>query len=312
MAAAIRVVYMGTPEFAVQPLAKLLESEDFCVPLVITQKDKRRHRGKLLPCPVKEYALSKGVCVYETDQINSQEALDAIRGVNPDFLVVTAFGQILKEELLASYPDRILNIHASLLPKYRGASPIHWALLDGEKVTGISIMLVERGLDSGDVLYQLDCPIHQNDDYLSLSDSLSELGAKALLHTLTHYDGLYPQRSKQNPDHASFTHRITKDMGHLDFTKTALEIDQQRRGLIHWPGIYFYYKGELVKLHDFDIIDKYNDMEPGWIFDITKDGLLVNCKDRCLVLKEIQFPGKKRVKVSDYLRGNSIEKTKLE
>lgn len=302
-----RIVYIGNPEFAIGPLKHIQNSGSFDIKLVITQMDKKRSRGKLLPVPVKEYALTEGLPVYSTDNVNSEESLKIIRDANPDFIIIVAFGQFLNSEFLSIFKNKVLNVHASILPQYRGASPINHSLLNGDDETGVSIMMVDSGMDSGDVLKICKLKIKEEHNYDSLSQDLSELGGSCLVDTLKNFDELYPNRIVQNPDKATFTGFITKDMGKIDFNEDAKTITNKMRALYNWPKLFFKYNDETVKLHNFEVIEKFSNLEPGHIIKANNDGIFVNCNDKCLVMKEIQFPGKKRMHVSEYLKGNQIE-----
>lgn len=306
-----KVVYIGNPEFAIGPLKHLQKSEEIDIKLVITQMDKKRSRGKLLPVAVKEYALSEGLPVYSTDNINSTESMKEIMDVDPDFIIIVAFGQFLSSEFLNAFKDKVLNVHASILPQYRGASPINHSLLNGDEETGVSIMLVDCGMDSGDVLKICKLKIKEDHDYNTLSEDLSELGGACLVDTLKNFNDLYSKRMIQNSEEATFTGFITKDMGKMNFNEEASVIRNKMRALYNWPKLFFDYNNETVKLHDFIIIDKFSNLEPGKIIKVNEDGIFVNCKDKCIVMKEIQFPGKKRMLVSEYLKGNQIDNIQL-
>lgn len=306
-----KVVYIGNPEFAIGPLKHLQKSEDFDIKLVITQMDKKRSRGKLLPVAVKEYAMTEDLPVFSTDNINSDESINTIKSVDPDFIIIVAFGQFLSRPFLNTFKDKVLNVHASILPQYRGASPINQSLLNGDDETGVSIMLVDSGMDSGDVLKICKLKIDENHNYNSLSEDLSELGGFCLVDTLRNFDVLFSNRMIQNSEEATYTGFITKDMGKIDFNEDAVVINNKMRALYNWPKLFFEYNDQTVKLHDFDIVEKFSEHEPGQIIKVNEEGIFVNCNDKCLVMKEIQFPGKKRMSVADYLKGNQIEKVKL-
>lgn len=307
-----RVVYIGNPEFANGPLEALINEESIEVPLVITQPDKRRSRGKLLPAPVKAFALEHGLNTYGTSDINSEESIAKIESVNPDFIVVVAFGQFLNATFLKAFKDRVLNVHASILPKYRGASPINHSLLNGDEETGVSIMLIDTGMDAGDVLKICTLKIQDDHNYLNLSDDLSLLGGKCLVATLLDFEQYYENRTAQNHDEATFTGFITREMGKIDFRESSTQIKNKSRAFYSWPGLFFNYEDNVVKLHEFDFVPKFNDDEPGRIIKANNEGVYVNCMDSCMVMKEIQFPGKKRTTVDAFLKGNEIKNIMLE
>ncbi len=308
----IRVVYVGNPDFAIGPLEALIREDIIEIPLVITQPDKKRSRGKMEPAPVKKYAIENNLNVFGTNDINSEESINRIKDVNPDFIVVVAFGQFLSKSFLKTFKDIVINVHASILPKYRGASPINHALLNGDSETGVSIMLIDSGMDSGDILKICKMDIVQEHNYQTLSLDLSKLGGKCLIETLNNFEEHYENRIVQNHEDATFTGFITKEMGKIDFRDSSSLIKNKHRAFYPWPGLFFNYENQTVKLHDFEFISKIGEHEPGMIIKVNNDGIYVNCLDSCMVMKEIQFPGKKRTKVEAYLKGNEIESIMLE
>lgn len=308
-----KVIFMGTPEFAVDSLKSLHAHENFEIGLVITQPDKIRSRNKMEASAVKKSALELGLPVYETMNVSSGESLEMIDSIQPDFVVVVAFGQLLRKNLLDKYKDRVINVHASLLPKYRGAAPINWAILNGETETGISIMLIDEGLDSGDVLSMARTKVEQEDTSVSLTKKLSEIGAEELVKVLKNFDIYYRERVAQNHTMATKASKISKEMGKIDWNESASVIDGKVRGLQPWPMAYTSYQNKIVKIHKIAIIKKYNNIENGVAFKADKQGIHVNCKDACILMKEIQFPGKKKMAVHEYLNGHSFaEGTLLE
>lgn len=302
-----RIVFMGTPEFSVLPLEKLFNDKNISVELVITGQDKKRSRNKLEPTPVKKKALELGIESYEPDNVNSKESLEKINKINPDFIVVIAYGQLIKRELLEGYRDRIINIHSSLLPKYRGAAPMQFSILNREKLTGVTAMLIEKGMDSGDILGVREFPMKEDTDIETLHDSLSKLGAELIVDVVNNYDKAYINRKIQDHDKATFSSKITKEMGHIDFNKPAEYILGQVLAFSSWPGTYVIYKDLNVKVHNVSIIERYNQDEKGKIVRVDDEAIYVNCSDKTILINEIQFPGKKRMKVRDYLKGNKIE-----
>ncbi len=304
----IKVVFLGTPEFAVDSLKTLNEDENISVELVITQKDKKRNRGKFTPTPVKEYALENNLNVITPENINDENILKQIEEINPDIVVVVAFGQILDDKILNLFKDRIINLHSSVLPKYRGAAPINWAIINGEKESGITIMLVEKGLDTGDILKIEKTLIKSDETAEDLHDRLKVLGAKALVEVVNSFKEYYANRSKQDEDIASYKGMLKKSMGKIDWTDNCVNIYNKFRGMYPWPGSFFNYEDKVVKVHEMNKIEEKHSFDLGYVKSVNKDGILVAVKDGYIILNKIQFPNKKAVNVEDFLRGNSFEK----
>ncbi len=298
---------MGSPEFAVASLEKLNANPKIEIPLVISQQDKIRSRNKLVPTPVKAKAIELGLRTYEPNKVNDKEALDLIDEINPDFIVVIAYGQIIGSHLLENYKDRIINIHSSLLPKYRGAAPMQFALLNGDDETGVCSMLIEKSMDTGDILACSKMPISSETTIEDIHDTLALKAADLIVETILNYDDLYKNRIKQDDSKASYTKKISKEMGKIDFNDDARSIDLKVRAFKGWPGTYAILDGKNVKIHKISTIDKYNDTRQGVIHKVNDSGIYVNCNDKCIIIEEIQFPNKKKMSVSDYLRGNSID-----
>ena len=302
-----KIVFMGTPEFAVNSLEALNEDPNISVELVITGKDKIRGRNKLLPTKVKEKALELGIKSYEPDNVNSEDSLELINCINPDFIVVVAYGQMIGDQLLENYKDRIINIHSSILPKYRGAAPMQWAILNKDSKTGVSTMLIEKSMDTGDVLDIAYMDLTPETSINEVHDQLSFLSRQLIVDTINNYDDLYAHRTKQDHSQATYSKKITKEMGHIKFDEKAEDIQAKIMAFSSWPSTYVVYKDEKVKIHKIDIIDKYTNDEIGKIFACDDQAIYVNCLDKCIAIKEIQFPGKRRMSIEDYLRGNSID-----
>lgn len=303
----MNIVFAGTPDFAIPALEALHESEHK-VSLVISQQDRPRGRGKkMTPTPVKKRALELGLETYEPASINSQEAIEKLKEIDPDCIIVVAFGQILKKELLNLAKYKCLNIHASLLPKYRGAAPINWAIINGEKETGISIMRMDEGLDTGPVLKQEAIPIGEEDDSISIHDKLAQLGAKMIVEVLDHLETDGIPEIPQDDSLSNYASMLDKEMGRIDWSKKGLEIHNLIRGLKPWPSAYSFYNGENIKIHKARRMEKFKDAANGEIVKVNDEGLFVNCQDQCIVIEELQFPGKRKMQVSDYLKGNEID-----
>lgn len=302
-----KIIFMGTPEFSVEALRKLHSNKGIDVELVITGKDKIRSRNKVESTPIKKAALELGLKIYEPDDVNSNESLDLINSINPDFIVVIAFGQMIKDNLLNTYKDRIINIHSSILPKYRGAAPMQWAILNKDDKTGVSSMLIEKTMDTGDVLNVSYLDLSPETSIVEVHDKLSVLSGDLIVETILNFDDLYENRTQQDESQASYSKKINKEMGHLSFDDKASDIQAKIMAFYGWPSTYVFYKDQKVKIHKIDIIEKYNDSENGKIIKADNDGIYVNCSDKCIVIKELQFPGKKRMEVETFLLGNDIE-----
>lgn len=301
------IVFMGTPDFAV-PALEILHESGHNIQLVVTQEDKRRGRGKKYQyTPVKEKALELGLEVFQPENVNHEESISRIRELNPDFLVVVAYGQILKEEILNIPKYHPLNIHASLLPKYRGAAPINWAIIHGESETGISIMDMDTGLDTGDVLLAEKITITEEDDYLTIHNKLCDLGSRLIIEAIDDIVNEKVNRVKQDDSQSNYAPMIFKDTGRIDWNLEKEEIFNLVRGLQPRPGAHTCYKDETVKIHRVECGDYSKEAENGQIVRVTKEGVTVKVKDGSIIIKELQFPGKKRLEVKDYLAGNSIE-----
>lgn len=303
-----KVIFLGTPEFAVESLKAIHESGKFEIPLVISQVDRKRNRGKMTPTPVKEYALDNGLEVFTPEDINSDESLEKIKYLDPDFLVVVAYGQIIKERLLLEFKDRILNVHSSLLPKYRGAAPINWAIVEGEEKSGITIMLVEKGLDTGDILYSLEKEIAPDENAEELHDALMVLGGRGIVEVLGKFEKYYENRKKQNEEDAIYRGMLNRKEGKISWDDNCLKIYNKFRGFYPWPGSFFKYEEDNVKVLDMDYVIKEVKQEPGFVEEIGPENIKITAKDGYILLKEIQFPNKKRMSVADFLKGNEFKK----
>lgn len=303
----MKIIFMGTPDFAVPTLESLF-SEGYSIDLVITQKDKPKGRGKKVQyTPVKEKALELGLEVYQPNNVNDAESMEIIKSLNPDFIVVVAYGQILKKQILESPKYACLNVHASLLPKYRGAAPINWAIVNGEKETGITIMEMGEGLDTGDMILWESIPIGLDDDYPTIHDELSKIGGSLIVDSLENIKNDNFSKTVQDHSLSSYASMLRKETGIINWNDTGKNIKNLVRGLKPWPSAYTKYKEDIVKIHEVDIIDKIKDGQIGEIVRVDNEGIYVNTLDKTIVIKELQFPGKKKLSTIDYLRGNSIE-----
>jgi len=301
----MRIVFMGTPEIAVPTLDKLVK-EGVDIPLVICQPDKPKGRGnKLQPPPVKEYAIQNNLEVLQPEKIkNNPEAIERIRSANPDFLVVVAYGKILPKKLLEIPKYAPINVHFSLLPKYRGAAPVNWAIINGEIETGVTTMKMDEGLDTGDILLMKSIPIEQDDTTVTLSEKLSILGADLLIETLKNYLKITP--TKQNHSAHTYAPIIKKEDGKIDFTKSAIVIERMIRGFQPWPTAYCFYKGKMVKFYKAEVVNLTGN--PGEVIDINKNNFTIACgENTALRILELQLEGKNRIDTKSFLLGNPIK-----
>lgn len=298
---------MGTPEFAVPTLQALIDHHE--VIGVVTQPDKQRGRGKKVQFPpVKEKAVEYNIPVYQPVRAKEEAFIETLRQLNPDVIVVVAYGQILPESILNIPKYGCINVHGSLLPKYRGAAPIQWAVLDGEEKTGITTMFMEKGLDTGDMLDKVEVVLDPKETAGTLHDKLMEAGADLLLETLKKLEAGTAVRIKQDDSKSCYAKMLSKEMGKIDFTKSANEIERLIRGMNPWPSAYTSMSGKTMKIWDADVVEYQGNEKPGTIVDVTKDSILVATGENALALKEIQLAGKKRMQVQAFLLGRSVEK----
>lgn len=298
---------MGTPEFAVPTLQALIDHHE--VIGVVTQPDKQRGRGKKVQFPpVKEKAVEYNIPVYQPVRAKEEAFIETLRQLNPDVIVVVAYGQILPESILNIPKYGCINVHGSLLPKYRGAAPIQWAVLDGEEKTGITTMFMEKGLDTGDMLDKVEVVLDPKETAGTLHDKLMEAGSDLLLETLKKLEAGTAVRTKQDDSKSCYAKMLSKEMGKIDFTKSANEIERLIRGMNPWPSAYTSMSGKTMKIWDADVVEYQGNEKPGTIVDVTKDSILVATGENALALKEIQLAGKKRMQVQAFLLGRSVEK----
>lgn len=303
----MRIVYMGTPEFAVAPLEGLLEMGETVVG-VFTQQDKPQGRGmKMAPPPVKKAALEHDLPVFQPQSFKTEEAFQQLKDLEPDLVVVTAYGQILPKRVLELPRYGCVNVHASLLPDYRGASPIQQVILRGETKTGVTIMQMDRGLDTGDILLMQEIPIEPRETADSLHDKLALLGKETLclfMETLKKGEITPEPQPKECRFYAPL---IKKQDGQIHFTESAVTIDRMDRGLTPWPGIFTTFQGKTIKLFGIHVKEGSGG-EPGAILDCSPEGLTVACPDGQVVIDQLQAPGGKRMACVDYFRGHPYNK----
>ena len=303
----MRILFMGTPEFAVASLRRLVEDgHEICG--VFTQPDKPKNRGhKLMFSPVKEYALTQNLPVYQPLKMRDGEAEALVKQLAPELIVVAAYGKILPEEILNTPPYGSINVHSSLLPKYRGAAPINWAILDGEAETGVSIMYMAKELDAGDVILQKTTPIGEQEDAQTLTARLAELGAQALSEAVEALRNGTAGRTPQDASQQTYASMLSRDMSPIDWNRTARQINCQVRGLIPWPCATAELAGQRFKIYE-AVLGRETDSAPGTILSAGKQGIQVACgRGESLYLTEIQAEGGKRMAAASYLLGHPLE-----
>ncbi len=304
-----RTVFMGTPDFACPTLQKLIERGENLV-AVVTQPDRPKGRGqKLMPPPVKEMAATNGIPVYQPLKVRDPGFVDIIRALKPDVIVVVAFGQILPKALLEVPTHGCINVHASLLPRYRGAAPLNWCLINGETETGVTTMLMDVGLDTGDMLLTRTTPLDENEDILSLHDRMAAMGADLLAETLDRLKagGLVPQ--PQNDADSCYAPMLKKEDGIIDWHSDARTIHNRVRGLAVWPGACTVVGDQTLKIFRTRVGDGSG--EPGTVLQAEKDTFEVACQSGSLFLQELQLAGKKRLDSASFLAGFPVLKGTL-
>ena len=299
----MKIVYMGTPDFAVAPLEKIIEDGHEVI-LCVTQPDREKGRGKELAfSPVKECAIKHNIPVFQPLKIKEADAIEELKKYSADIFVVAAFGQILSKEILDMPKYGCINVHASLLPKYRGASPIQSVIMDGEEKTGVTIMQMDVGLDTGDMISSVSCDIKDDDTGESLHDRLAVLGAELLSKTLPTIENGTASRTPQDSSQTCYAKMLTKDLGRLDFKKDAVSLERLIRALNSWPSAYMMVDGKIMKLWKAAVREDNGGNAPGTIFDVNKKDFSVACGKGALVIKEVQLQGKKRMDSESFLRG---------
>ncbi len=301
----MKIVFFGTPDFAVPVLRELHKKHD--VALVVTKPDAKKKRGqKLSPSAVKKVALEEGIDVLTPSTLDDA-FLATIKRIQPDVLVVVAYGKILSEEVIHSATYGAINIHASLLPKYRGASPIQSALLHGDKTSGVTIMKIVQALDAGDILLKKEVDI-TSDNLVTLHDKLSLLGKDAMMDVLDNIDYYYSHSVSQEESSATYCKKITKKDGLIDWHLSADEIYNKVRAYTPLVNVYTFLEGDRLIVTDAQVIDKDISAKEGTVIHVDDNGISVVCGQKVLLIKKIKVPGKRDMLVKDYLKGNSIEK----
>ena len=305
----MKVVFMGTPDFAVGTLEAIVGA-DHEVAAVVTQPDKPKGRGGVMAMsPVKECALRHGLTVLQPLKARSPEFIDEIKAINPDVIVVVAFGQIIPSEIIHMPKYGCINVHASLLPKYRGASPIQWTVLDGCEYSGVTTMLMDEGIDTGDILETATVKLDERETGGSLFDRLSLVGAKLLVETLDKAEAGQLHPVKQDDSQSSYVRMMDKSFGLMDFTQPVEILERKVRALNPWPSAFTHMDEKLLKIWDATVIQD-NNVKAGDYGKVKTDGktcFMVACDGGYLSVNELQLEGKKRMKVEDFLRGYSIK-----
>ena len=303
----MRVVFMGTPDIAATCLNKILD-DGFQVVGVYTQPDRPKNRGmKLAFSPVKEVALAHDIPVFQPEHFREEETVAQLRALQPDVVAVVAYGRILPQNVLDVPPLGCINIHASLLPQYRGSAPYQWAVLDGLEETGVSAMYLCRQMDAGDVIDTAKTPIGPNETAGELLDRLAILGAGLLSKTLTNIQNGSAGRTPQEESLATYAPMLDKSMCPIDWTKTASQVHNHVRGLHPWPVATAVIGGTFFKIHSTVVIDCETEAQPGKVLELTKTGLRVACGRGVIEIRSLQAEGGKRMAAPDYFRGHPIE-----
>lgn len=305
----MKILFMGTPEFAVASLQALVEAGyDICA--VFTRPDQKKNRGmKLLPPPVKEYALGQNIPVYQPEQVKSEETFQLIQELNPSLIVVAAYGMILPESILQFPPLGCINVHSSLLPQYRGAAPINWAVVNGDAKTGVTIMDMVLELDAGDIISQISTEISLDETVETVHDRLAQLGGTLLVKTVGDIEGGIATRIPQDLAEVTYAPMLSRELCPLDFKKSARELHNQIRGLVPWPATTMELSGEQIKVYGSTLPDSTSNLPYGSIVKADKEGIDLSCGDgKVLRLTVVQGQGGRKMSVDDYLRGHPIQK----
>ncbi len=317
----MRVIFMGTPDFSVGTLNALAEAGHDVV-LAVTQPDKPKGRGgKYQLTPVKEAAIGRGIPVFQPKRVRAPECIEELKKYKADIMVVVAFGQILPKEILEMTPYGCVNVHASLLPKYRGAAPIQWAVINGEKVSGVTTMQMDEGLDTGDMLLKTEIVLDEKETGESLHDKLAAAGAKLCVETLKALEEGSVEPKKQGESPTEYARMLDKSLGNIDWNDSAVSIERLMRGLNSWPGAYTDWNGKVMKLWTADVYMSQEKAEcetgnakkivPGTVIKVEKDGFYVQTGEGLLKVTELQIPGKKKMDAAAFLRGYKLQEGEI-
>jgi len=307
----MKVIFMGTPDFAVGTLEEIVKAGHEVV-LVVTQPDKPKGRGKEMTFPpVKEVALRHEIPVFQPVKVREAQCIDKLKEYSADIIVVVAFGQILPKEILELTPYGCINVHASLLPKYRGAAPIQWAIIDGEKVTGVTTMQMDEGLDTGDMLLKREVKITEDETGGTLHDKLLAVGAKLCIETLKAVESKTLCAEKQEDTTTSYARMLDKELGNINWHQSAVQIERLIRGLTPWPSAYSYVGDKIIKIWKAKVIETNTEATPGTIVKIEKNSFAVQTGQGQLIVEELQLQGKKRMDAGSFLRGHSLNQNEI-
>lgn len=302
----LRIVFMGTPEFAVPSLQSIIERKENLIS-VVTQPDQPVGRGQhVKPSPIKDLALKHKLYVLQPRKVKDPQFIEAFKTLSPDLVIVAAYGQILPRSLLNIPEFGFINVHASLLPAYRGAAPINWVLINSETETGITIMLLDEGMDTGDIIIQEAIPILPDENALTLHDRLAQLGAQLLGKALDMLKSNSWNPVPQNHTMATYAPMLKKQDGLIHWASDSKRIANQVRGLTPWPGCFTYLNGKLLKVYRTEVVEKEIGSPPGQIVSVSRQGIEVATGKGSLLLKEVQLEGKKKMSVEDFLKGQQI------
>lgn len=303
----MKVIFMGTPDFSVGTLEALVKAGHEIV-LAVTQPDKPKGRGgKMQYPPVKETAVRYGIPVFQPKKVRTLESIEELRKYKADIMVVIAFGQILPKEILEMTPYGCVNVHASLLPKYRGAAPIQWAVINGEKVSGVTTMQMDEGLDTGDMLLKMEIVLEEKETGGSLHDKLAEAGAKLCVRTLEALEAKTVTGEAQKESPTEYARMLDKSLGKIDWSRDAQSIERLIRGLNPWPSAYTDWNGKVMKIWEADVLDTDTEEAPGTVTAVLKDGFCVQTGRGSLKVRSLQIPGKKRMDAEAFLRGYQVD-----
>ena len=303
----MKIIFMGTPEFAVPSLKALIKEHE--VMAVLTQPDRPKGRGKkLMMSPVKEVALENNIEVFQPVKLRTDsEVIEKMKSLEPDFIIVVAYGQILSKEVLDIPKYACINLHGSLLPKYRGAAPINWAIINGEKVSGNTTMLMDVGLDTGDMLLKNEVEITENMTAIELHDALMETGAPLLIETIDKMVKGEITPKKQNEDETCYASMLSKEIAKINWDNDATSIHNLIRGINSWTAAYTIYEEKPMKIYESVVIAGDGKGTNGEILEVNKEGVLVKCKKDKLLIKKVQFPNSKPLYVREYINGHEIK-----
>lgn len=302
----MKIVFMGTPDISVSILESIYNSRHE-VTAVVTREDKPKGRGKEMAFPpVKEFALEHNIPIMQPAKIKTTEAIEELRSYEADIFVVAAYGQILSKEILDMPRLGCINVHTSLLPKFRGSAPIQWAIIEGETETGVTIMQMDEGMDTGDILFTQTVPIAADETGGSLFDKLAECGAGLIVKALDAIEAGDFTPVKQDEELATYAKMLNKKLGYVRFQRTAAEIERLIRGLDPWPSTYTYYNGKTLKIWKAEVINETDNAAPGTVVKVDGEAIYVNTTKGILKITELQLEGKKRMKTKDFLLGYKI------